>query len=113
MCCLGIQEYHFNNKIKRPKFMFFIMRTVLKLKNNPKKIKELLKLTDLKENMKVMDYGCGIGSYSIEAGKIVGKSSIVIAADIDKKMILELKMRMKSGGLLLFIPLSSLGLHYP
>ena len=51
-----------------------VMRIVLKLRRNPKKIQEFLENLDLEKNMKVLDYGCGIGSYSIEAAKIVGQS---------------------------------------
>lgn len=83
---------------KPPKFVFFIVRTVLRLKNNPKKIREFLKLVGIKENMKVLDYGCGIGSYSIEAGKIVGKSGTVIAVDVDNPMLEALKKQMETRG---------------
>lgn len=94
----GIQEYHFRNKTKHPKFMFFIMRIVLRIKNNPRKIKQLLETVGVRENMKILDYGCGIGSYSIEAAKIIGKSGIVIGVDIDKNMLKTLEKRMKPSG---------------
>ena len=48
--------------------------------------------------MKVLDYGCGIGSYSIEAGKIVGESGTVIAADINNIMIEVLKKQIETRG---------------
>ncbi|MBA7510110.1 tRNA 5-carboxymethoxyuridine methyltransferase [subsurface metagenome] len=83
---------------KPPKFIFMILRTVLKFKNNPKKIREFLKLVGIKENMKVLDYGCGIGSYSLEAGKIVGESGTVIAAEINNIMLEALEKQIETRG---------------
>lgn len=84
-------------KGKIPKIAFIIMRIVLKLRRNPKKIQKLLKNLDLEKNMKVLDYGCGIGSYSIEAAKIIGQSGYVHAVDINKKMIDEVKKMAKKN----------------
>lgn len=85
-----------NGKI--PKMSFVIMRIVLKLRRNPKKIQEILKTLELEQTMKVLDYGCDIGSYSIEAAKILSQNGIVHAVDFNKKMIDEVKKMAKKNG---------------
>lgn len=42
---------------------------------------ELLKQCGITEGMKVLDFGCGIGEYSIPASKAVGDSGLVYAVD--------------------------------
>ncbi len=42
--------------------------------------KEVLKL-DIKEGQKVLDYGCGIGSYTFPVAKLVGEKGRVYALD--------------------------------
>ena len=74
---------------------YFIMPKLLKLKNNPEKIRKLLELAGVKKDMRVLDYGCGIGCYSLEAGKIAGISGNIIAADISNKMLVEVRKRAK------------------
>ena len=37
--------------------------------------------------MNILDYGSGIGSFSIEASKLIGPGGVVIAADISEKML--------------------------
>lgn len=44
--------------------------------------KSVLKEIDIKPGYYVLDYGCGPGSYSIAAAKMVGKSGKVYALDI-------------------------------
>lgn len=41
----------------------------------------------VKEKMTVLDVGCGPGFFSIEMAKMVGKSSKVIAADLQEEML--------------------------
>lgn len=41
----------------------------------------------VKENMTVLDVGCGPGLFSIEMAKMVGKSGKVIAADLQEEML--------------------------
>ena len=82
-----------------PKPAFFIMRNVLKLRRNPEKIQGILEQAGVKEGMKILDYGCGIGSYAIEAAKLAGKSGKVVAADINEKMLQEVQKNMHTDGL--------------
>lgn len=84
---------------KIPKVAFFIMRQVLKLRRNPKRIQQRLEYTGIKENMKVLDFGCGIGNYTIEAAKIVGKSGTIIAVDVNDRMIREVEKEINKNEL--------------
>lgn len=95
----GMREYYFTNKLRDSKVAYAIMRTVLKLRRNPVKIRNILELAGVKEGMKILDYGCGIGSYAIEAAKIAGESGIVIAADRDDKMLQEVDRKTGKYGL--------------
>jgi len=44
--------------------------------------KNILKTAGIKPGFKVLDYGCGPGSYIVPLGKLVGKSGKVYALDI-------------------------------
>lgn len=81
------------------------MRTVLKLRRNPGKIQDILKQAGVQKNMKILDYGCGIGSYTIEAAKLTGKTGKVVAADINAKMIEEVKKQQETEHLSNITPL--------
>jgi ubiquinone/menaquinone biosynthesis C-methylase UbiE len=54
-----------------------------KLFHNPAKIFR----DHIKEGMTVMDVGCGMGYFSIGLAKLVGASGIVIAVDLQQKML--------------------------
>jgi len=47
----------------------------------------------------VLDFGCGSGTYTIPAAKIVGEEGIVYALDKDKKVLDELMQKAESAGL--------------
>ena len=49
--------------------------------------KKTLESIGLREGMVLLDSGCGYGTFSIAAARIVGKRGLVYALDIDKKMI--------------------------
>lgn len=95
----GVRDYYFNNNLDLPRFGQFIMKNILKLRNNPRKIRNVLLLAGLKTNMKVLDYGCGIGNYSMESSGIVGSSGAVVSVDINDEMLHELETRSKSKGI--------------
>jgi len=58
---------------------------------NPKKIlKEYVK-----EDMNVLDLGCGPGLFSFEMAKMVGPNGKVIAADVDEEMLERLRNKIK------------------
>ena len=51
---------------------------------------KILKKTGIKRGKTVLDFGCGSGTYTIPAAKIVGKEGKVYALDKDKKVLDEL-----------------------
>jgi len=53
----------------------------------------------LREGMTVMDYGCGMGFFSIPMAKAVGPSGKVIAVDIQEKMLASLERRARRARL--------------
>ncbi len=73
------------------KIAVFGMKSVLKIRRNPAKIKALLISCGLKSDMDVLDYGAGIGSYAFEAARLVGERGSVIAADISSTMLAEVE----------------------
>jgi len=95
----GVMAYYFNNNLALPGFAQVIMRTVLRIRRNPKKNKKMLELGGVKKGATVLDYGCGLGNYSIEAAKIVGESGTVIAADISANMLQGLEKHISASGL--------------
>ncbi len=72
------------------KIATFAMKTKLKSTRNAQKISALLKQCGVKENMYVLDYGAGIGSYAFVAAELVGANGSVLATDISKAMINEI-----------------------
>lgn len=63
---------------------------------NPSKIAKLL---PLKEGMKVADFGCGSGYFSLAIAKLIQPGGTVIALDIWKPSLDSLKFRAKTAGL--------------
>ena len=57
---------------------------------NPLKIVENL---DIRSGMKVADFGCGAGHFTIEIAKRVGKKGVVYAFDVQKEVLEALKSR--------------------
>ena len=70
------------DKQKMPRIGFAIMKTVLTLRSIFKKPERILHEMGLREGQTVLDYGCGIGSFSIPAAKMVGDDGVVYALDI-------------------------------
>ena len=60
---------------------------------------EVLKKIGIKRSQVVMDFGCGSGTYSIPAAKIVGEQGRVYAVDKDKEALDELMQKTESTGL--------------
>ena len=70
------------DKQKMPRIGFAIMKTVLTLRSLFKKPERTLREMGLQKGQTVLDYGCGIGSFSIPAAKMVGDDGVVYALDI-------------------------------
>ena len=98
------------DKQKMPRIGFAIMKTVLTLRSTFKKPERILHEMGLREGQTVLDYGCGIGSFSIPAAKMVGNDGVVYALDIhplaikavekkiEKKQIANIKTILSSRG---------------
>ncbi len=98
------------DKQKMPRIGFAIMKMVLTLRSLFKKPERILHEMGLREGQTVLDYGCGIGSFSIPAAKMVGDDGVVYALDIhplaikavekkiEKKQIANIKTILSSRG---------------
>jgi len=58
-----------------------------------------LREAGVKEAQTVLDFGCGQGTYTLPAAKIVGNGGMVYALDQDKHKIDDLRAKSKSAGL--------------
>jgi ubiquinone/menaquinone biosynthesis C-methylase UbiE len=52
----------------------------------------------VKEGMRVMDVGCGMGFFAIQMAKMVGSGGEVVAVDVQEKMLEGLRRRAKRAG---------------
>jgi ubiquinone/menaquinone biosynthesis C-methylase UbiE len=64
------------------KIMFMIMCFILKCRDIFRPRERILKEIDIKPDSKVLDFGCGPGSYIIHVSKTVGENGKVYALDI-------------------------------
>jgi len=83
------------DKQKMPRIGFAIMKTVLTLRSIFKKPERTLREMELKKGQTILDYGCGIGSFSIPAAKLVGDDGIVYALDIHSLAIRAVEKEIK------------------
>jgi ubiquinone/menaquinone biosynthesis C-methylase UbiE len=60
---------------------------------------EVLQQIGIKRGHIVLDFGCGLGTYTIPAAKIIGEQGRVYALDKDKEALDELTRRAKSAAL--------------
>ncbi len=79
----------FNAMIKT-EYFFLVLRDRFGI---PFKPKEEIKKLNLKKGQIVLDYGCGIGSYTFPAAKLVGKTGKVYALDKQPLAIRKVKKR--------------------
>ena len=66
-----------------------------------------LKNTGIKEGQVILDFGCGVGHYTIPAAKVVGEKGKVYAADNDIKSLNELMGTAKRENLNNIVPMHS------
>ena len=83
------------DKLMMPRIGFAIMKTVLTLRSIFKKPERTLREMGLKKGQTVLDYGCGIGSFSISAAKMVGNDGVVYASDIHPLAIRAVEKKIK------------------
>jgi len=60
---------------------------------------EVLERIGIRRGQTVLDFGCGCGTYTIPAAKIVGEQGRVCALDEDKEALDELMQKAESAGL--------------
>ena len=58
-----------------------------------------LKEVGLKSGQRVLDFGCGVGHYTIPAGRIVGSTGSVYAVDKERQAVNKLKQKAKANNL--------------
>lgn len=87
------------DKQKMPRVGFAIMKTVLTLRSIFKKPERILREMGLQKGQTVLDYGCGIGSFSIPAAKMVSDDGIVYALDIHPLAIKAVEKEIKKKGI--------------
>jgi len=87
------------DKQKMPRIGFAIMKTVLTLRSIFKKPERTLREMGLRKGQTILDYGCGIGSFSITAAKMVGDEGVVYALDIHPLAIRAVEKKMDSDKL--------------
>jgi len=58
-----------------------------------------LEETCLQPGWRVLDFGCGVGGYSIAAARLVGENGWVYAADIKRSMVEQVKRRAAGRGM--------------
>jgi len=73
----------------------FLATRIRKLIHNPEKIMSGL----IEEGQTALDVGCGPGFFTLAMAKMVGDSGIVIAADLQQKMLDILRRRAGKDGL--------------
>jgi ubiquinone/menaquinone biosynthesis C-methylase UbiE len=75
-----------------------IMASYLRFRERFRKPEEFLRGIGIKENDVVLDHGCGIGSYSLPAARIVGPKGWVYALDIHPMAVERTKKRAEKAG---------------
>ncbi|MCK4736661.1 MAG: class I SAM-dependent methyltransferase, partial [Methanophagales archaeon] len=84
-----------SDKLAMPRIGFAIMKTVLRMREITGKPERTLREMGIQKGQTVLDYGCGIGCFSIPAAKMVGEEGIVYALDIHPRAIRTVEKRIK------------------
>ncbi len=78
-----------------PKVGVKIMQFRLKIRNIGRDVESILRDVGVKKGQTVLDYGCGIGSFTFPASKIVGKNGMVYGLDIHPMIIKIIEKKVK------------------
>jgi ubiquinone/menaquinone biosynthesis C-methylase UbiE len=82
------------------KYSFKIMTLILRLRdifNPPQKI--LRQIEEIRPGAHILDYGCGPGSYSMAASKLVGPTGKVYAVDIHPLAVIGVEKKIAEKGI--------------
>ena len=93
---------HKNKKKKKKKqsnIDFKFMSFFFKIRDLFKSPRIKIEKANIKSGDNVLDYGCGSGSFTLAAAKVVGSSGKVYAADINPLAIKKVKKSAKKKGL--------------
>ena len=80
-------------------FNFRIMAAYLRFRERFRNPEDTLATIGIEEGQRVLDFGCGIGSYAIPAAKIVGNSGRIYALDVHPIAIDRVNKRIVKEGL--------------
>ena len=86
-------------KLMMPAIGFAIMSSVLRIRSlfiNPDRI---LRKIGLQKGQTILDYGCGVGVFTIPAAQIVGDDSMVHALDINSLCIKAVEKEIRKRGI--------------
>jgi ubiquinone/menaquinone biosynthesis C-methylase UbiE len=75
------------------------MAAYLRFRERFRKPEVTLKQIGVEEGNRVLDFGCGIGSYSIPASKIVGPNGRIFALDVHPMALVRVRKRVEKEGL--------------
>ena len=80
------------------KTSYKVMAWYLRIRERFRKPQQFIERLGIKEGDKILDYGCGIGSYTIPAAKIVGKDGMVYALDVHPIAVERVQKRARKKG---------------
>ncbi|MHA1926418.1 MAG: class I SAM-dependent methyltransferase [Candidatus Thorarchaeota archaeon] len=78
---------------------FRVMAWYLRFRERFRKPAEFVSTLGIEEGHNVLDYGCGVGSYTIPAARLVGESGRIYALDIHPIAIERVEKRARKVGL--------------
>ena len=76
-----------------------VMAWYLRIRERFRKPKQFIERLGIEEGDKVLDYGCGIGSYTIPVARAVGRDGMVYALDIHPVTVERVEKRARKAGL--------------
>ena len=79
--------------------MFRLMVLFYKIAGREKRAPAVLKQIDIVKGEKILDYGCGPGTYSFSASDMVGQDGLIYCADIQPVAVDMIKKRAEKGGI--------------
>ena len=71
-----------------PSFLSFIVDSKYRKKIQP--AEKIIEISEMKPGMRILDFGCGPGTYTINFAKATGKQGKIFATDIQPKMLKKL-----------------------